>query len=112
MISSKKLFTYFLIFIGVIIIIVLVIGSFVISKFKESEAYQTAVIHAKKNVQIQVETGGVTKVGYLVGGKLTDRSAELNFKLHGEKKDLNMYYQLTKSVDGTWVVEMFSIEKE
>ncbi len=110
MITSKKLFIYFLIFNGVIMIIVLVIGSFVINKFKESEAYQTAVTHAKSNVQIQTETGGITKVGFLVGGKLTDSFAEFNFTLYGENKDLNMYYYLTKSTDGIWLVEKFSME--
>jgi hypothetical protein len=89
----------------------LAIGGFVINNFKKSNAYKEAVAHAMSNEQVRLQTGGVTGTGYLVGGEITDSSAELNFTVRGIKKDLNMYYDLTKSQDGSWVVRDFSFEE-
>jgi hypothetical protein len=108
MAEYKKIIPYFLVFIGVIIVIVLVAGSFVIKNFKESEAYTAAVNHAYSNPEIQSETGGITGIGYLVGGELTQSSAELNFKVYGVKKNLNLYFELSKSSEGSWVIDEFS----
>ena len=111
MIDSKKLFKSFLIFTGVIMLIVLAIGSLVLNNFKKSDAYKRAVVHAINNEEVKLKIGGVTGVGYLVGGEIADSSAELNFTILGVKKDLNMYYDLIKSPDGSWKVKKFSFEE-
>jgi len=103
-----RLLRFFLIFFCVIVIAVLVVGNIVMNSLKKTEAFQTAVAHAKSNDRILKETGGVVDIGYIVGGEWNDASADLNFEVYGIKKNLEMYYQLEKLPDGTWTVKDFS----
>ena len=99
---------YFIIFCGAILCLVLIIGGFVIRNFKESEAYKSAVHDVFNNPKIQLETGKVTGIGYMVAGEISNSSADLTFTVQGEKRDLKVYYLLDKSPDGNWIVKELS----
>ena len=108
MIKSNKLLIYFIIFCTAIIGLVMFIGGFVINNFKQSDPYRTAVKDAVSNPKIESETGKVIGIGYWVAGEISDSSAELTFTIEGKKRDLKVYYTLSKSDDGVWRVDELS----
>lgn len=95
---------YFIIFCCTIICLAAIIGVFGIKYFKESEPYRAAVNDAFNNPRIQVETGKVTGVGFMVAGEISNTNADLTFTVEGEDKDLKVYYKLSKSSQGIWTV--------
>lgn len=104
----KNMVKYFIIFCCAIMLLVLVIGGFVIKKFKESEPYKVAVKDAYSNPKIAGEIGKVNGIGYMVAGEISKASADLTFTVQGEKSDLKVYYLLAKTSDGNWIIKELS----
>jgi enoyl-[acyl-carrier-protein] reductase (NADH) len=55
-----------------------------------------------------MEIGNVRGIGYMVAGEVSESSADLTFTIQGEKRDLKVYYLLSKSSDGNWIVSELS----
>lgn len=99
---------YFIVFCCAIMLLVFIIGGFVIRNFKESEPYKVAVKDAYINPKIETEIGKVKGIGYMVAGEISKTSADLTFTVQGEKRDLKVYYVLSKTSNGNWIIKEVS----
>src|SRR5947208_2049056 len=99
---------YFIIFCCAIICLATIIGVFGIGYFKESEPYKVAVKDAFHNPKIEAKTGKVIGIGYMVGGEISNSHADLTFTVEGEKRNLKVYYTLSKSQEGIWIIKELS----
>ncbi len=80
---------------------------------KSSDAYKVAVDEIKSNKEIQAETGGIKGFGMMPTGNINisngQGKAQLEIKVLGIEKDLNISVYLEKEPDGKW--KLINIEK-
>lgn len=76
---------------------------------KNSEAYKVAIEEIERNPKIATETGGIKGYGMMPGGNITISNgagqAQLEIKVLGNEKDLNVRVSLTKEHGGEWVIK-------
>ena len=79
---------------------------FVGSAMKNSDAYKVAITEIEKNEEILSETGGITGYGMMPTGNVSisngNGQAQLEIKVLGNEKDLNVGVYLTKEPNGEW----------
>ena len=79
---------------------------FVGSAMKNSDAYKVALTEIEKNEEILSETGGITGYGMMPTGNVSisngNGQAQLEIKVLGNEKDLNVGVYLTKEPNGEW----------
>nr|WP_296620417.1 RDD family protein [Marivirga sp.] len=78
---------------------------------KNSDAYKVAVKEIEQNQEILVETGGIEGYGMMPIGSVNisngNGQAQLEIKVLGNDKDLNVSVYLTKEPNGEWkLIEM------
>ena len=73
---------------------------------KNSDAYKVAIEEIEQNEEIITETGGITGYGMIPTGNVSISNgigqAQLEIKIHGNDKDLNVSVYLTKEPNGEW----------
>ncbi|WP_299680625.1 RDD family protein [uncultured Tenacibaculum sp.] len=84
---------------------------FVGSAMKNSDAYKVAVQEIEQNQEILDETGGIKGYGMMPTGSVNisngNGQAQLEIKVLGNEKDLNISVYLTKEPNGEWkLIEM------
>jgi len=104
MISYRDLIKYFLIFIGVLIILVVVIGVFVMNDVKDTEPYKVAVEYATNNSEIKSKTGGVSGIGSVVAYQIKQTTAYITFTVKGKEENVTVYCNLSLS-QNKWQVD-------
>ncbi|WP_179321137.1 RDD family protein [Winogradskyella helgolandensis] len=76
------------------------------SAMKNSDAYKVAVSKIEQNEEIILETGGITGYGMMPTGNVNisngNGQAQLEIKVLGYKRDLNVSVYLTKEPNGEW----------
>lgn len=76
------------------------------SAMKNSDAYKVAVMEIEQNEEILAETGGITGYGMMPTGNVSisngNGQAQLEIKVLGNEKDLNVGVYLTKEPNGEW----------
>ncbi len=94
--------------VGVIAAFVVFMVLFVAVALKSSDAYKTAVHEIEMNQEILEETGGIKGYGLLPSGNITISNgkgdAQLQIKVIGDKKDIEVNVHLTKEIDGQWML--------
>lgn len=79
---------------------------FVGSAMKSSDAYKTALFEIEQNQEIISETGGIKDYGMIPTGSITVSNgygeAQLEIKVIGNEKDINVSVYLTKEPNGKW----------
>ncbi len=78
---------------------------------KNSDAYKVAIKEIEENEEIITETGGITGYGRMPTGNVSisngNGQAQLEIKILGNDKDLNVSVYLTKEPNGEWeLIEM------
>jgi uncharacterized RDD family membrane protein YckC len=81
------------------------------SAMKSSDAYKVAISEIEKNERIINETGGIKGYGMMPTGNISTSNgqgqAQLEIKVLGNTKDLNVSVYLEKESDGQWrLIEM------
>jgi len=73
---------------------------------KNSDAYKVAITEIEKNEEILSETSGITGYGMMPTGNINisngNGQAQLEIKVLGNEKDLNVGVYLTKEPNGEW----------
>ena len=73
---------------------------------KDSEAYKIAIKEIERNPEIVTESGGITGYGMMPGGNISISNgvgqAQLEIKVLGNEKDLNVRVYLSKEAGGEW----------
>jgi uncharacterized RDD family membrane protein YckC len=73
---------------------------------KNSEAYKIAIEEIERNPEIATESGGIKGYGMMPGGNISIMNgigeAQLEIKVLGNEKDLNVSVYLTKEPGGEW----------
>ncbi|MFT6967040.1 MAG: putative RDD family membrane protein YckC [Marivirga sp.] len=76
------------------------------SAMKNSDAYKVAITEIEQNEEIISETGGITGYGMMPTGNVNisngNGQAQLEIKVLGNEKDLNVGVYLTKEPNGEW----------
>ncbi|AUC81602.1 RDD family protein [Lacinutrix sp. Bg11-31] len=76
------------------------------SAMKNSDAYKVAIIEIEQNEEILSEIGGIKDYGMMPTGSVNISNgygeAQLEIKVLGNKKDLNVSVYLTKEPNGEW----------
>jgi len=79
---------------------------FIGSAMKNSDAYKVAISEIEKNEEIISEIGGIKDYGMMPTGSINTTNgygeAQLNIKVIGNEKDLNVGVYLTKEPNGEW----------
>lgn len=79
---------------------------FVGSAMKNSDAYKVAISEIEQNEEIISETGGIKGYGMMPTGNVNisngNGQAQLEIKILGNEKDLNVGVYLTKEPNGEW----------
>lgn len=92
--------------VGVVIAFFTFTFLFVGSAMKNSDAYKVAIIEIEKNEEILSETGGITGYGMMPTGNINisngNGQAQLEIKVLGNEKDLDVGVYLTKEPNGEW----------
>lgn len=100
-----------LVLVGVGVAFFIFLFLFVGSTIKNSDAYIVATLNIEQNKEIINETGGVKGYGMMPTGNISITNghgeAQLQIKVLGNKKDLDVRVYLDKEPDGQWrLVEM------
>ncbi len=79
---------------------------------KSSDAYKVAVREIEQNEEILTEIGGIKEYGMMPTGSVNISNgygeAQLNIKVIGNEKDLNVGVYLTKEPNGEWkLIELY-----
>lgn len=81
---------------------------FVSSAMKDSDAYKVAISEIEQNEEIVTEVGGIKDYGMMPTGSVNTSNgygeAQLEIKVIGNEKDLNVSIYLTKKPNGEWKV--------
>jgi uncharacterized RDD family membrane protein YckC len=76
------------------------------SAMKNSDAYKVAISEIEQNAEIISETGGIIGYGMMPTGNVSisngNGQAQLEIKVLGNEKDLNIGVYLTKEPNGEW----------
>jgi uncharacterized RDD family membrane protein YckC len=76
------------------------------SAMKNSDAYKVAISEIEQNAEIISETGGIIGYGMMPTGNVSisngNGQAQLEIKVLGNEKDLNIVVYLTKEPNGEW----------
>lgn len=109
--NKSTKFPRILALIGVGVIFFVFVFLFVGSAMKNSEAYKVAIREIEKNEQIITETGGIKGYGMMPTGNVSISNgrgqAQLEIKVLGNSKDLNIIMYLEKEPNGQWkLIEM------
>jgi uncharacterized RDD family membrane protein YckC len=76
------------------------------SAMKNSDAYKVAISEIEQNAEIISETGGIIGYGMMSTGNVSisngNGQAQLEIKVLGNEKDLNIGVYLTKEPNGEW----------
>ena len=101
----------FLVLIGVGVTFFVFVFFFVGSAMKNSDAYKIAISEIEKNEQIITETGGIKGYGMMPTGNVSisngQGQAQLEIKILGNTKDVNVSVYLEKEPNGQWkLIEM------
>ncbi len=90
--------------VGIIFITFLIL--FTGSAMKRSDAYKVVIENIEQNQSILKETGGITGYGMMPTGSIKINNgfgqAELEIKVLGTNKTLNISVYLTKEPNGNW----------
>ena len=78
---------------------------------KNSEAYKVAIEEIEQHQEILDKTGGIKGYGMMPTGNISisngEGQAQLQIKVLGNQRDLNVHLYLTKEPNGTWeLIEM------
>lgn len=97
--------------IGVGVVFFVFVFFFAGSAMKNSEAYKVAISEIEKNEEILSGTGGIKGYGMMPTGNVSisngQGQAQLEIKVLGNKKDLNVSVYLEKEPNGQWeIIEM------
>jgi uncharacterized RDD family membrane protein YckC len=94
--------------IGVGIVFFTFIFLFTASVMKKSDAYKVAIYEIEQNKEIVSESGGIIEYGMMPTGSINTSNgygeAQLEIKVFGNKKDLNVSVYLTKKPNGKWIL--------
>lgn len=79
---------------------------FAATAMKNSEAYKTAIKEIERNQEIVTDTGGIKGYGMMPAGNISISNgvgqAQLQIKILGNEKDLDVRVYLTKEPGGEW----------
>ena len=92
--------------IGAVIIFITITFSFTITSIKNSGIYKASIQEIEQNQKILVETGGIKGYRIIPAGEINilngNGEAELEIKVLGNEKDLNVSVYLPKDPFGEW----------
>lgn len=98
---------------SIVIVFITFLTLFTGSAIKSSDAYKVAIENIEQNQSILKETGGITGYGMMPTGRIEINNgfgqAELEIKVLGTNKDLNISVYLTKEPNGKW--ELIELNK-
>ncbi|PWG06162.1 RDD family protein [Polaribacter aquimarinus] len=104
--NKPKKLPRILVLIGIGIVFFTFIFLFAGAAIKNSGAYKVAISEIEKNEEITSEIGGIKEYGLMPMGSVNISNgygeAQLNIKVIGNKRDLNVGVYLTKEPNGEW----------
>jgi hypothetical protein len=86
---------------------------FINKMMKSSDAYKVSIEHIEKNQEIINEVGGIKDYGFMPTGKINTKNgygtANIQIKVIGNNKNLNITTNLEKTPNGEWeMIKLFT----